>query len=121
MGADYSRTVQRQPFILFQKGDENMTVETKVTIEFRDIIAVEFECPKCHTRISRQLTEDNHLPEKCKGGMCQQVFFADSSLEFGSMLNALNLIGRYAKAKDLPFKLRLELSGLTSKPSVSQT
>ena len=98
-----------------------MTVETKVTMEFGDIVAVEFECPECHTRVLRELTQDNHVPEKCRSGLCTHVFFGQNSLEYGELLHALNLIGRYARAKDMPFKLRFELAGLPAKPSTSQT
>lgn len=36
-----------------------MTTETRTTIELKDILAVEFECPKCHSRVTRPVTEDN--------------------------------------------------------------
>jgi hypothetical protein len=93
-----------------------MTIETKMTIEFKDIVAIEFECPQCHTRTSRKLTENNHVPEKCRSGLCTHVFFGQNSLEYGELLHALNLIGRYAKAKDMPLAMRFELSGLPAKP-----
>jgi hypothetical protein len=95
-----------------------MTVETRITIEMHDIRAAEFECPKCKARISVPLTQDNHPPFKCKNGLCTQTFFLDSSLEWNELRNVLGTIGRYAKADNLPFIIRLELVALPSKSLV---
>jgi len=81
-----------------------------MVIELRDIRAVEFECPKCKSRVSIPLTQNNHPPFKCKNGLCGQVFFADGSLEWNEMRNALGFLGKYAEAGNLPFTLRLELA-----------
>jgi hypothetical protein len=86
-----------------------MTVETKMTIEMGDIRAVVFECPTCKARISIPLTQDNHPPFKCRNGACPKIFFADSSLEWNELRNALGFLGRYAEAKELPFRIRFEL------------
>jgi len=89
-----------------------MTIETRMVVEMRDIRSVEFECPKCKARVSIPLTQDNHPPFKCKNGLCTQMFFSDSSLEWNELRSALGVLGKYAKAEDLPFAIRLELVAL---------
>jgi len=86
-----------------------MTVETRMVVEMRDIRSVEFECPKCKARRSIPLTQDNYPPFKCKNGLCDQEFFQNSSLDWNELRNALGLFGKYAKADNLPFVIRLEL------------
>jgi hypothetical protein len=92
-----------------------MTIETKMTAEIRDIRAVEFECPDCRARISIPLTQNNYPPFKCKNGTCSKVFFADSSLEWNELRNTLGVLGKYAKADNLPCAIRLELTMPPSK------
>ena len=92
-----------------------MTVETRMLIEMRDIRSVEFECPKCKAHRSIPLTRDNYPPFKCKNGHCDSVFFADSSLEWNELRNALGVLGRYANASNLPFGIRFELVVPSSK------
>jgi hypothetical protein len=86
-----------------------MTIETRMVVEMRDIRSVEFECPKCKARVSIVLTQDNHPPFKCKNGLCAQTFFVDSSLDWNELRNTLGVLGKYAKADNLPFVIRLEL------------
>ncbi len=93
-----------------------MTTETRITVEFSDIVRVEFECPKCHARTNREVSSNNILPTRCKGGVCGQVFFAEGSSEMTYLQAALDLIGRYAKAKDSAFILRFELKPPNSPP-----
>jgi hypothetical protein len=92
-----------------------MTIETRMLVEMRDIRSVEFECQKCKARMSIPLTQDNHPPFKCKNGHCVQTFFSDSSLEWNELRNALGLLGKYAKADNLSFAIRLELVALPLK------
>jgi hypothetical protein len=92
-----------------------MTIETRMVVEMRDIRAVEFDCPKCKTRKSILLTQDNHPPFKCRTGECDQVFFVDSSLDWNELRNALGVLGKYAKADSLPFVLRFELVTLPTR------
>ncbi len=86
-----------------------MTIETRMVVEMRDIRSVEFECPKCKARRSILLTQDNHPPFKCKNGLCDQVFFVDSSFDWNELRSALGVLGKYAKADNSPFALRFEL------------
>jgi len=92
-----------------------MTIETRMVVEMRDIRSVEFECPKCKARVSIPVTQDNHPPFKCKNGLCAQTFFSDSSLEWNELRNVLGLLGKYARADNLPFTIRLELMALPTK------
>jgi hypothetical protein len=92
-----------------------MTIETRMVVEMRDIRTVEFECPRCKARVSIPLTQDNHPPFKCKNGLCAQTFFADSSLDWNELRNTLGVLGKYAKADNLPFILRLEVAAPPAK------
>lgn len=42
-----------------------MTHETKVFIDFADILSVQLECVKCRTRYVRPIDKTGHLPMHC--------------------------------------------------------
>jgi hypothetical protein len=97
-----------------------MTVETRTTIEFRDILRAEFECPKCKTRIGIEITDNNVIPSRCKNGMCDQVFLGDGSSEHKYLVGALDLIGRYVNKSSESFTLRLEIKQSNSQTSTDR-
>ena len=41
-----------------------MTIETRSSIELKDIIAFEMECSKCHTRTIRKLQSQFEVPNQ---------------------------------------------------------
>jgi hypothetical protein len=91
-----------------------MTLETRTTIEASDIARIEFECPVYHARTTRELSEQNFVPTRCKGGMCSHVFIAENSAEMAYLQGALDLLGRYSKTDRQSFIMRLELKPLAS-------
>lgn len=57
-----------------------MTSETRTLIDISDIVAIEFECPSCHTKIVEPITvvEDENrkgLPAQCP--ICSQRLFSE--------------------------------------------
>jgi hypothetical protein len=95
-----------------------MTIETRTTIEFSDILRVEFECPKCRARMTKELSDQNIVPLRCRNGMCSQMFLIEGSAEYAYLQGALDLMGRYAKAGQGGFSLRFELKPSPVNPKV---
>jgi hypothetical protein len=53
-----------------------MTTETRVFIELSDIVGIEFECPKCATKILYSLSKSyDRLAEKCPN--CFEPWFEE--------------------------------------------
>ena len=71
-----------------------MTIETKTTIQLRDLVEAEIECIACHTRVSWKPQDgDNFIPLHCK--KCDVEFFAKGSKEHDDLIQLLFLINRY--------------------------
>lgn len=85
-----------------------MTSETKNTIELSDILAIEIECPVCHTRTSRPLKPSgNIVPSACRSGLCFNNPFV---IQASQLQNLVDLLGRYAHPQGNPgLVLRFEL------------
>ncbi len=87
-----------------------MTIETRGTIELKDIAAVEYECSKCHAKTIRPLKQEtSNVPGICAN--CQQIWFTDGRQETAEFRQFLWLLERY-KSSPLPFILKFEVSGL---------
>jgi len=72
-----------------------MTVETRTTIQLRDITEIEIECGVCHTRIAwKSRDDDKFIPSHCK--KCDTVFFVENSPEHRDLLALFSLIARYS-------------------------
>lgn len=83
-----------------------MTVETRTTIELKDVEAVEFGCSKCGNRIIRQLTETPRVPMACDN--CGEAWFSGTGPENGQLGDFLRRLHRYGK-DDSPCILRLHI------------
>ncbi len=86
-----------------------MTIETKASINFADINAVEFHCKQCGAILIRKLDEMLRVPRAC-GNCDAQWNFADGPegqelLRFFRRLLAYRSIG-------FAFDLRLQVVGL---------
>jgi hypothetical protein len=95
-----------------------MTIETRATIRPDDILAVEYECPKCHAKSVRPITHpikndgrSNVIPHQC--GNCTAAWIADGSRTAEDLTTLLNLIAIFREGDgSLPFVMRFEISGL---------
>jgi len=72
-----------------------MTVETRTTIQLRDITEIEIECGVCHTRIAwKSRDDDKFIPSHCK--KCDTVFFVENSPEHRDLMALLSHIIKYS-------------------------
>lgn len=91
-----------------------MMIETKTTtIQLEDILAVEYECQKCHAKSVRPITEllvrerrPNVVPRKCDCGA--RWIEADSSAE--KLTELLDLIALFRNGT--PVAMRFQVSGI---------
>jgi hypothetical protein len=88
-----------------------MSIETRSALEPKDIVAIEYECTKCHARSVRRLEPEHPaaVPRAC--GNCQGLYLLDASREAAGLAACLNFLAHY-KSEDFPFILRFEVAGL---------
>lgn len=70
-----------------------MTVETRTSIEPKDIAAVEFECKSCGTKTIRKIDAKFTTPMIC--GNCSDVWFIQGGPEADEMANFLRMLRHY--------------------------
>jgi Tfp pilus assembly major pilin PilA len=88
-----------------------MTVENKVLIELSDIVAVEYRCKKCNTRLVMTPERWEQLPIGCPHCNAIETWFprSDSTLKDMTQM-LLTTISRINEATDrMTFSLRLEV------------
>lgn len=94
-----------------------MTVENKMLIELSDVIAVEYMCKKCDTRLVMTPERWGHLPSNCPH--CNEIenWFPRQDTSIREMtLTLLSAISRLNEAKErMTFSLRLEVKSATTK------
>jgi hypothetical protein len=86
-----------------------MTIETRGTIEPKDVRSFEIECPKCHSKTVHPLQLEIEFPIVCIH--CRDQWIIPGSQEHTDMMRFLNLLRRYSTAKQA-FILRFEVAGL---------
>ena len=86
-----------------------MTIETKGTIELKDITAVEFICKGCGTVTIRKLNSDLKIP--CACGNCDAVWLPNQG-DAGQGLRRFLLQIAYYGSGESPYSLRLHVEGL---------
>lgn len=94
-----------------------MTIETKATIELKDITHVEFHCKKCGSSISRKIGTLFTLPSACGNCDSPQWHLFDSP-ETQHMMTFFRSLARYS-ADSFPYDLRLRIAGLESEAGMS--
>lgn len=80
-----------------------MTSECKLLIELKDIIGIEFECPKCAVRVGYKMAEQFvRIVQHCPN--CNEEFFLPLGLE-----GIHELIGNLKRDFRLRARIRLQL------------
>jgi Zn finger protein HypA/HybF involved in hydrogenase expression len=88
-----------------------VTSETRTMIEFADVVAVEFECTKCSTRITKPFRNDLAIPPHCPN--CHNMFFIENSTPQQHLYLTLVTIRTMGNEKESPCRLRLEIKPST--------
>jgi hypothetical protein len=86
-----------------------MTVETKTTVEFKDLFAVEFHCGACGAIIVRKLDQQIRIPIVC--GNCDRQYDLPVSPRLQALLQLFRSMARFS-GEELSYELRLEVAGL---------
>ena len=72
-----------------------MTIETRTTIELRDIGEIEIECIGCHTKVTWQPSlDENFIPTTCK--KCDEKVFIEGSLEHKDLLKLISILTQHS-------------------------
>jgi len=92
-----------------------MTFETRATIQICDILAIEYECPKCRAKSVRPIVDpsnregrSNAIPRAC--GNCNALWIPENSQVEQDLRELLNSIGEFrSEGERLPFAMRFEI------------
>ena len=88
-----------------------MTIETKGTIELRDISSFEFECAKCRSRIVLTVRTFKRVPTRCPD--CDTQWLMDAGEEHDGITQLLRRVQRAVNVEiDSHFTLKLGIRGL---------
>jgi hypothetical protein len=90
-----------------------MTIETKTTIEMRDIKTVEFECGTCHTKLVYDIDKFTSPMMFCNVCQPTKTLVADRSTEFQDIRHLIHLINRFAQLDPALFRMRFDVTGLS--------
>jgi hypothetical protein len=92
-----------------------MTSERKLLIEVRDIVGIEFECPKCGVRVGYKMAEQFvRIVQKCPN--CNEEFFLPVGLE-----GIQELIAQLKRDFRSRARIRLQLSDSICAESGAET
>jgi hypothetical protein len=88
-----------------------MTIETKGTIELKDINSFEFECVKCHSKIVLAVSTFKRLPTHCPD--CDTQWLINAGEEYEGVGQLLRRIQRAVNVEsETRYKLKLGIRGL---------
>jgi hypothetical protein len=87
-----------------------MTIETKTSIELKDIQAVEVECRQCHAKQIRNIDAFKNFPVVC--GNCETQLIIPGSRNYEQMMLFVRHIGELAQDEGERFTLRLQIKAL---------
>jgi len=92
-----------------------MTVEHKQLIEPKDVIAIQFECGTCGTRISYPLGSDRRPEQLTKCKVCNANWVTTASQEHDALRQFIEGMARIIPAMEgRPFKLLMETPDLSA-------
>jgi hypothetical protein len=90
-----------------------MTRETRITIEPRDIKAIEFECETCHTKHVYSITKVTPLTY-CN--VCQKTLIPERGKEIDDIKHLIYLIDRFSVNEKGMYTLRFDISESETQP-----
>ena len=86
-----------------------MTVETKCFIGLDDILAIQFECTKCHLKVTRTPEQARKAITVCPG--CNEMWLDADTMEQAMVTKLADTIARTAESiKGRKFHLTLEIT-----------
>lgn len=88
-----------------------MTSETKTTIGPEDVLAIELECTRCGTRVSRLLRDYHSDPHGCPNCGDRWHHLTQEFGEMSRLVMALRMFADKCSGNSaLPFRMRMEIA-----------
>ncbi len=87
-----------------------MTIETRTTIELKDIRAIEFECATCHTKTVYSIDQFTHPVFTCYTCHPSKVLVAERSSDHKSIGSLVDLINQLSKLDPTIFAMRFDIT-----------
>ena len=84
-----------------------MTIETKTTMELKDIKAVEFECATCHTKLVYKIDKFTLPLMFCT--VCQKVLIPERGKELEDIKQLVYLIKRFSEEEGM-YVMRFDIT-----------
>jgi len=91
-----------------------MTTETRITIEAKDVLAIEFTCPNCKTQVSIPLKSFSGPPIRCSfcNPEVQKQWLTPGAADYTQLVQLVNALRAFAEPNvngNLQFGLRLHI------------
>lgn len=86
-----------------------MTIETRTTIEPKDIVAIEFECAACHTKNVHKIDKFSHPAFICYTCHPSKILVTERSSEHNALVGLVTVLRQLAALEEPPFIVRLEI------------
>jgi hypothetical protein len=87
-----------------------MTLETRNTIELKDVVAIEYECAGCRAKTVRVLNDKHVIPLTC--GNCNTPWFAQGSNEWRHLQDLVATFAELRSSITKEVGVRLEIAGV---------
>jgi hypothetical protein len=93
-----------------------MTIETRTTIELKDIKAIEFECSECHTKVVYDVGQFTQPLLKCYTCNPARQLIAERSTDHKAIGGLVELINQLSQLDPKVFVMRFDITA----PSASR-
>jgi hypothetical protein len=91
-----------------------MTIETKTTIEMRDIKTVEFECGTCHTKVVYDIEKFTVPMMICYTCHPSKTLVAERSSDDQDIRCLIHMIQKFSKLDPSTFRMRFSVENLSA-------
>jgi hypothetical protein len=93
-----------------------MTIETRTTVELKDIKAIEFECADCHTKVSYPIDKFAHPVSICYTCHPSKLLIAERSTEHKGIVELVRLINQLSELEPKILVMRFDTTGSSASP-----
>ncbi len=87
-----------------------MTIETRTTMELKDIKAIEFECADCHTKVVWSIDQFTDPLFVCHTCSPKKTLVADRSSDHKAIVNLVQMINQLAQLDPKVFVMRFDVT-----------
>jgi hypothetical protein len=87
-----------------------MTIETRTTMELKDIKAIEFECATCHTKVVYSIEKFSDPVFTCYTCRPSKPLIAERSTDHKAIVQLVQLINQLSELEPGVFVMRFDIT-----------